>query len=160
MSKVKKMPSWAVREAVISYRTTRIDFDDAPNLGAKVASSLDVRNIAKTWIGSGTVERFVIFGLNNQNQVIAGAIMGQGSSSFAYIDRTEVARFLVLSGASAAIVAHNHPSGDPRASNDDLELTQGILELGKLLGVKILDHVIVTPSESLFSFLDNRLLGS
>ena len=59
--------------------------------------------------------------------------------------------------ATSVILVHNHPSGDPEPSEDDLEITKRLAEAGKLLGITVLDHIIVTKNGFL-SFKDNKLI--
>ena len=59
--------------------------------------------------------------------------------------------------AAHIIVAHNHPSGDPEPSEDDLEITKRLIEAGKILGIEVDDHIVVTK-ESFFSFKEKGLI--
>jgi len=59
--------------------------------------------------------------------------------------------------ASSVILVHNHPSGDPEPSQDDLEITKRITEAGKIMGIDVLDHIIITKTK-IFSFKENKLI--
>jgi DNA repair protein RadC len=59
--------------------------------------------------------------------------------------------------AASIMVAHNHPSGDPKPSEDDLEITKRLVEAGKMMGVELLDHVIIAANNH-FSFKEEKLL--
>jgi DNA repair protein RadC len=59
--------------------------------------------------------------------------------------------------AAQIILAHNHPSGDPEPSEDDLEMTKRLVESGKILGIEVIDHIIITKNK-FFSFKDKRLI--
>ena len=59
--------------------------------------------------------------------------------------------------AAGIMVAHNHPSGDPKPSEDDLEITKRLAEAGKMMGVELLDHVIIATNNH-FSFKEERLI--
>jgi len=59
--------------------------------------------------------------------------------------------------AASVILVHNHPSGDAEPSQDDLEITKRILEAGKIMGIDVLDHVIITKNK-VFSFKENKLI--
>lgn len=146
----------SVREAMITYRRLTVDEAHGP-IGRRVCQSRDVTSIARGWIGSGTVERFAVFGLDARNRVICAAIIGQGSVTAAPVDMTELARVLILAGAQAFVCAHNHPSGDPSPSAEDVALTRRVSQVGALIGVRLLDHVIVTDDRD-FSFLDSAML--
>lgn len=58
--------------------------------------------------------------------------------------------------AAQIILAHNHPSGDPKPSEDDLEITKRLVEAGKILGIEIVDHIIVAKND-FYSFKENKL---
>lgn len=70
----------------------------------------------------------------------------------------DVLRPLLLNACSGAIVVHNHPSGDPTPSRDDIELTDRIVRGANVLGLRLVDHLIV-GAEGYFSFLDGGLLS-
>ena len=59
--------------------------------------------------------------------------------------------------AASVILVHNHPSGDPEPSQDDLEITKRIIEAGKIMGIDVLDHVIITKNK-VFSFKENKMI--
>ena len=69
--------------------------------------------------------------------------VARGGRTACQVDPAEVFRFLVSQSASGAIFVHNHPSGDPEPSAQDLELTERLVAAGSLLGIRILDHVVV-----------------
>jgi DNA repair protein RadC len=62
-----------------------------------------------------------------------------------------------MHNAHSVILVHNHPSGDPEPSEDDLVITKRLVEVGKILGIEVIDHIIVTKN-SYFSFKDKNLL--
>ena len=69
----------------------------------------------------------------------------------------EVFRSAIINGAAAVILAHNHPSGDPAPSDEDLQITKRLCAAGKLIGIKCLDHIII-GSGRYFSFADQGLI--
>ena len=88
-------------------------------------------------------EQFVLLSLNTKNGVIAVRVISIGSLNANIVHPREVFRAAVVDAAAHIIVAHNHPSGDPVPSREDIEITKKLLECGKLLGIEVLDHVIV-----------------
>lgn len=88
-------------------------------------------------------EQFVLLSLNTKNGVIAVRVISIGSLNANIVHPREVFRAAVFDAAAHIIVAHNHPSGDPTPSREDIEITKKLLESGKLLGIEVLDHVIV-----------------
>jgi DNA repair protein RadC len=90
-----------------------------------------------------TVERVRVLYLNTQNRLILDHHVGDGSIDEAAVHPREVIRRALDLGAGALILVHNHPSGNPEPSGADIQLTQRIVEAGRLLGITVHDHVIV-----------------
>jgi len=90
-----------------------------------------------------TVERVRVLYLDTRNRLILDHHAGDGSIDEAAIHPREVIRRGLDIGASALILVHNHPSGNPEPSRADIQLTQRIAEAGRLLGIVVHDHVIV-----------------
>ena len=88
-------------------------------------------------------EAFRVLFLDKKNQLIADEILGQGTVDHAPVYPREVMRRALELSASALILVHNHPSGDPTPSSADIEMTRRIVEAGKALSIVIHDHVIV-----------------
>jgi len=88
-------------------------------------------------------EHFIIFYLDSRNQEIKREIISIGSLNTSVVHPREVFEPAVRNYAAHLIVAHNHPSGEPDPSKDDLILTERLLEAGKILGIEVLDHIIV-----------------
>ena len=94
-------------------------------------------------------EHFVIFFLDTRNQEIKREIISIGSLNASLVPPREVFEPAVRYSAAQIIVAHNHPSGDPEPSKEDLEVTQKLVESGKILGIDVIDHVVVTKDRFL-----------
>lgn len=102
-------------------------------------------------------EHFVGFYLNTRNQVLRREVISIGSLNASIVHPREVFTPAVAVSAASLILAHNHPSGDPTPSEEDLAITRRLMEAGRLLGIDVLDHVIVAR-ESYASFKERRLL--
>jgi DNA repair protein RadC len=89
------------------------------------------------------IERFIVLCVDAKNRVRAEREVARGGRTSCQVDPAEVFRLLVSESASGAIFVHNHPSGDPDPSRQDLELTQRLISAGLLLDIRILDHLIV-----------------
>ena len=85
----------------------------------------------------------VLVALDTRHRVIATTVISVGTAAHTFLAPREVYRDALLHGASAVVVAHNHPSGDPTPSDDDARITRRLVEAGALLGVGLLDHVII-----------------
>lgn len=90
-----------------------------------------------------TEERFGLLALNARNDLLAERILSQGTATATLVSPREFFREALKYGAVRAIAFHNHPSGDPTPSSEDLRLTQRLREVGHALGVPLVDHVIL-----------------
>jgi DNA repair protein RadC len=90
-----------------------------------------------------TQEHFVVLGLNTKNEVLFRESVFIGSLNASIVHPRECFKHLIRRSCASAIVAHNHPSGQPDPSHEDVEVTKRLVEAGKIMGVEILDHVIV-----------------
>ncbi|HZG77196.1 MAG TPA: DNA repair protein RadC [Paenibacillus sp.] len=88
-------------------------------------------------------EHFVALFLNTKNRVIGRETLSVGSLNAAIVHPREVFRAAVKRSAASIICAHNHPSGDPTPSPEDIQLTNRLTEAGHIIGIEVLDHVII-----------------
>ena len=102
-------------------------------------------------------EHFYALYLNNDNQVIGDKLISLGKSSQTSLDIKDILRTGILAGAEAAILIHNHPSGNPEPSQQDLENTQKIQNRLEHFQIKLLDHVILTRNNSHSMKQENQL---
>lgn len=122
-----------------------------------VKSAVDAAVLAHALIGPNVVEHFVAFALDSKNRPVAWTTIGVGTVAGCPVSPSDVFRFVLLTGAHSFIVAHNHPSGDPTPSSADVEMTNKLREGATLLGLRLVDHVIVSDG-GIASFLDRGLL--
>ena len=88
-------------------------------------------------------EHFVELCLDTKNQVIREDTISIGSLNANIVHPREVFRTALIESAAHIIVAHNHPSGDPTPSREDIDITKKLVETGKIMGIDVLDHVII-----------------
>jgi len=100
-------------------------------------------------------EHFYIIALDSRNHSIAEVSVGSLNASV--VHPREVFAEAIKNKAASVIFAHNHPSGDPEPSEDDLVTTKQLTEAGKILGIEVVDHIIVTKN-NYFSFKDGNLI--
>lgn len=98
-------------------------------------------------------ELFVGLYLNARNQVIAHHVISVGTTSASLVHPREVFKPAIIKNACSIIVAHNHPSGGTEPSEADIQLTNRLTEAGKILGIEIMDHIIITPSGETVSII-------
>lgn len=125
--------------ALAARRMARNEVEDKPVLGSWQAL-LDYLTVDMAHL---TVGRVRVLYLNTQNRLIQDHHVGDGSIDEAAIHPREVIRRGLDLGATALILVHNHPSGNPEPSRADIQITSRIAEAGRLLGITVHDHVIV-----------------
>lgn len=123
----------------------------------KVTSSMSVFEIMQPIIGDLDHEEFWIMYLNNSNRIIRKNQLSKGGITGTVVDVRIVLKKALECGATALVLAHNHPSGTLRPSEQDKELTKKLKIAGQSLDIKVIDHLIVTQ-KAYFSFADERLL--
>lgn len=128
--------------SLAARRMARGQVEDRPLLGSW-QSLLDYLTVDMAHLAH---ERVRILYLNAQNRLILDHLAGEGSVDEAAIHPREVIRKAFDIGATALILVHNHPSGNPEPSRADIAVTAQIAEAGRLLGVTVHDHVIVGRS--------------
>ncbi len=88
-------------------------------------------------------EHFVVLLLDNKNNFMGKKVISKGTVDQSPVYPREVFRYAILKCASGIILGHNHPGGDPKPSQNDLELTNKIKQGAQLMGLRLLDHIIV-----------------
>jgi len=104
-------------------------------------------------------EQFRVLCFNTRNVLLADIVVAQGTVDSCPVDPREVYRAALSARASAIVLAHNHPSGDPTPSLCDVDLTRQLVDAGRTLGIRVLDHVIIADGRYA-SFLKARLLDA
>jgi len=102
-------------------------------------------------------ELFLILLLDGKNRIVCFDRVSIGSLNQAIVHSREVFKTACLSNAAAVLLVHNHPTGDPTPSQEDIAITRRLKESGEILGIKVLDHIIVGDDEFL-SFVERGLL--
>jgi len=102
-------------------------------------------------------EHFVVLLLNARHEVTASVTVSVGSLNASIVHPREVFKPAVVQSAASIVLVHNHPSGDPEPSEEDLSITRRLVEAGELLGIGVLDHVIIA-SRGEVSFRSRQLL--
>jgi len=102
-------------------------------------------------------ENFVVLYLNSRNELLNKETISVGTLNASLVHPREVFEPATRIFAAQIILAHNHPSGDSEPSEDDLDLTKRMVEAGKILGIEVTDHVIISNLNS-FSFKEKKLI--
>jgi len=88
-------------------------------------------------------EHFLALLLDTRSQLIKVSEISIGSLDTSIVHPREVFKEAISASAASVIFAHNHPSGDPEASEDDIELTKRLAKAGEIVGIEVLDHIII-----------------
>ena len=102
-------------------------------------------------------EVFKVLLLNRANRLIREVFVSEGTLDASIVHPRDVFKEAILEPAAGVILIHNHPSGNPSPSDEDLRITKQLVEAGRLLGIKVYDHIILA-GESYQSFADNGLI--
>ncbi len=125
--------------------------------GAAFRSSRDIFRHYHARLRDLTFERFLTVLLDGKHRVLRDLLISQGTLTSSPVHPREVFRPAIRHGAAAIVLVHNHPSGDPSPSADDLEITRRLADVGELVGIRVIDHVVIGDG-SYVSLADRGLL--
>lgn len=133
------------------------------NTGEKISSSFEVAKVLTAMLDMDNEvdrdkEHFWVIGLNTKNVIKFIDLVSLGTLTNALIHPREVFRLSVMKGVCSIIAGHNHPSGDPEPSRDDIAITERLKEAGNILGITLLDHVIIGDSGKFVSLKEKDIL--
>lgn len=123
-----------------------------------VRSGADVVSLIVPHVRGLHREAFFAVPLNNKHQPLGIHLVSMGTTNTAPVHPRDVFLPALLAGATAIVVTHNHPSGDPTPSQDDRLVTERLRHAGELLGIELLDHLIIGRA-SYFSFSAEQTLS-
>lgn len=121
--------------------------------GTRIHNGGDVARIVRDSARGSRKENFFAVLLDRRHRVMSVQVVSTGSIDAVAVHPREVFSPAIRDGAAAVVVAHNHPSGDPTPSTEDRLVTERLREVGELVGIGLLDHVVV-GAERYFSFAD------
>ncbi|MEK7633964.1 MAG: DNA repair protein RadC [Patescibacteria group bacterium] len=102
-------------------------------------------------------EYFIVASLDNRNKIISIDIISIGTLNSSLIHPRETFEVAIKNHAAVIIICHNHPSGELKPSGDDLIITQNLIKAGKLLGIEVSDHLIITK-DGYYSFKEEKMI--
>ena len=115
----------------------------------------DIFNIYKVDFANEVQEKFIVVALNTRNAIIASKVLFIGTANHSMVHPRDVISFLTANNAISFLVIHNHPSDDVYPSELDVDVTNKLIEIGKLMGIPLMDHIIIGLSD-FFSFKNNN----
>ena len=130
---------------------------ESPDERAQIRSPADAANLVMTEMGLLEQEQLRVMLLDTKNRVLATKTVYKGSLNTSLIRVGELFREAIRANCASLIVLHNHPSGDPTPSPEDVAVTRQIVDAGKLLDVDVLDHLVIGRQR--FVSLKERGLG-
>lgn len=135
----------------------RLDEPSDEDVGSDLSGPESVARLLRSRVSDLKKECFYVLAVDARNRLIARDDVSAGSLNSTMAHPREVFERAIRAHAAGIIVVHNHPSGDERPSDDDLRLTRRLAEAGKVVGIPVLDHVIVTRTGH-YSFRSRALL--
>ncbi|WKY44856.1 JAB domain-containing protein [Eubacteriaceae bacterium ES2] len=133
-----------VKEGSILYNIRHLSRPaDAAGLGRQFLENLDR-------------EQVLVCCLDNKNQPVSINVVSIGTINSAVVHPREIFKTAVLSNAASIILFHNHPSGDPKPSQEDIDISKRIKDAGEILGIELLDHIIIGSNESYYSLKEKN----
>lgn len=123
----------------------------------KIGSPSGVSNLVMEEMRYLKKEYFKIIMLNTKNQVIGIKDISVGSLNSSIVHPREVFKEAIRKSSASIILVHNHPSGDPSPSKEDIGITKRLVEVGKIIGIEVLDHLIIGDG-IYFSFKEKNIL--
>lgn len=124
----------------------------------KITTSRDIFNYMQPTIGEIAHEEFYVLFLNQANKILRSERISAGGITGTVADTRIIFNLALRYNAVSIILSHNHPSGNLQPSEQDIALTKRTVEAGKMLDIKVLDHLIITE-KSYFSFADEGMIG-
>lgn len=103
-------------------------------------------------------EMFGVLALNTRNRVIGFNMVSVGTLDSTIVHPRDVFKFAIMSNACAIICFHNHPSGDTEPSSEDINLTKRLVDVGELVGIPLLDHIIIGEEGKYLSMKNRNLI--
>lgn len=128
-----------------------------PGHPGPVRNSSDAAGILRSYLAGADREYFVVLLLDQKYRINALNLVSVGTLISALVHSREVFKPAVIASAAALVLAHNHPSGDPEPSREDVELTRRLVSAGELLGIDVLDHIVIGDREHV-SFADRGMI--
>ncbi len=144
-----------IAEVALTYKTN-VPIEQMPGIrGPKDA----VKVLRSVW-NTDTIqlrEEFVVLLLTNNKRCLGSSKISSGGATATIVDPAAILQTAILGNARSIILSHNHPSGSLRASKTDIDLTKRLQEAGKMLGIGVDDHIILSAN-GYFSFQEEGLM--
>ena len=140
----------------LSFVSSRLVKEKSVRYAPEITSADDAIECVKEYLYGYDREVFGALHMSVRGKIQNATIIAIGTMTFAEIHPREVFKSAILAGAAAMIVFHTHPTGDCSPSNEDIQTTERLCRAGDLLGIKVLDHVIISDDDSFAMRSDSK----
>lgn len=123
--------------------------------GVELRKGTDVARFLQDHMRDLDREHFLVLTVNTRNRLISFSVAAIGTLDAVMIKPREIFKVAILQNAHSVILAHNHPSGDPCPSDNDLEVTETLIDAGRILQIPVLDHVVLGSEGSFVSIRES-----
>ncbi|MGA2669767.1 MAG: DNA repair protein RadC [Ignavibacteria bacterium] len=136
----------------------KITEDEKENLQLRpVTSPGDIVELIKSKIINYSREQFLVVSFDTRNRILGTDSISTGTLTASLVHPRETFESAIRKHAASIIISHNHPSGDTEPSEEDMKITKRLSEAGKVMGIEVLDHIIVTKN-GYFSFKEKGMI--
>jgi len=123
----------------------------------KITSPTDIAKIFIPILRDEVKEKFIVVCLNSANKIIKNETISIGNLNSSVVHPREIFKVAIDCLSASIILIHNHPSGNPEPSNEDISITKKIVEAGKIMDIPVFDHLIIA-GDTFTSFVEKKLL--
>lgn len=123
----------------------------------KISSPQDLADIFIPLLRDEVKEKFIVVCLNSANKIIRYEIISVGNLNSSIVHPREIFKVAIDNNSANIILVHNHPSGNPEPSSEDISVTKKLVEAGKIMDIQVFDHLVIAD-QSYISFVEKRLL--
>ncbi len=151
-SKIKGMGSVKIAQIKAAFELGRRllqDVADKTSQAPSFKNSNDVYDYYRPMFYGMKKEKFLCVMLDAKNRVFKEMVVSDGSLTSSLVHPREVFRYAIKEAAASVLLVHNHPSGDPNPSRDDIEITERLSKTGRIVGINVLDHIIISDRKYL-----------
>lgn len=142
------------RLVMVKEKATRYELSVSLNRPSEVAEMLQT----VTQMQDAPEEQFWMVCLDTKNKIAGLHLVAQGNLNSAIVHPREVFKRALLNNASSIILAHNHPSGNPEPSQQDVDLTNRLAQVGDLVGITVLDHIVLGDAGCYLSLKERNMM--
>ena len=124
----------------------------------KISSPLDALELCKNFLENLDREQMIAISLNTKNEPTNVSVVSIGTLNSSMAHPREIYKVAVMSNANSIIIAHNHPSGDVKPSKEDISITKRLKEVGEIIGINLIDHIIIGSKDRYTSLKEMDIL--